>query len=135
MRDAATGGGLRIVPLYDGMDPGRGPYFRPDHGRIADPAERERVAGYLRDGLVVLRTTGRDPDAVEPGRGSVVPGSFRTDGAWVWNDALMYYVREHGIAPDPEFYAHMAACGYRCPAPAASAAGEALRLLMPARRW
>jgi hypothetical protein len=45
----------------------------------------------------------------------------------------MYYVGEHGIAPDPEFYAHVVASGYRCPDPAPSAARQAVRLLMPGR--
>jgi hypothetical protein len=131
MNDAASGPGLRIVPVYDGMDPAAGPYFRPDHERIADPAERERVAAYMRDGIVVLRSTDHDPDAIEPGRGNVVPGSFRTDGAWVWNDALMYYVRVHGIAPPADFYAHVIARGYRCPRPGPEVHRQALRLLIP----
>jgi hypothetical protein len=131
MSGAGNGADLRVVPLYDGMDPVTGPYFGPDHERIADPAERERVAGYMRDGLVVLRTTSLEPDAVEPSRGSVVPGSFRTDGSWVWSDALMYYAREHGIAPDREFYAHVVASGYRCPQPPTSIVRKALQVLMP----
>lgn len=131
MNGAAAGAGLRIVPVYDGRDPVTGPFFSPDHHRISDPAERERVAAFMRDGVVVLRSTDRDPDAVEPARGSVVPGSFRTDGTWIWNDALMYYVREHGITPHAEFYAHVIACDYHCPEPSPVAAREALRLLMP----
>jgi hypothetical protein len=133
MTPAAPGQGLRIADVYDGLDPASGPYFRPDRDRIADAAERDRVVGYLRDGVVVLRGTDRDPDALDPSRGNVVPGSFRTDGSWVWNDALTYYVREHGIAPDPEFYAHLIANGYHCPEPGPNAAREAVRLLMPRR--
>jgi hypothetical protein len=41
--------------------------------------------------------------------------SVRTDGDWVWSDGVAYYVREHGIAPDGEFYAHIRKLGYRCP--------------------
>jgi hypothetical protein len=133
MNGSAAQPGLRIAGVYDGRDKVRGPYFSPDRERIADPAERERVAAYMRDGVVVLRTTDRDPDAIEPDRGSVVPGSFRTDGTWVWNDALMYYVIEHGIAPPADFYAHVIAGGYHCPRPGPQAQHQALRLLIPAR--
>ena len=131
MNGAPDGDGLRIAPVYDGRDPVTGPYFTDDRDRISDRAERMRIAAFMRDGLVVLRSTARDLDVIDPGRGTAVPGSFRTDGTWVWNDALMYYVREHGIAPSAEFYAHVVACGYQCPDPPLAAAEAALRRLIP----
>jgi len=122
---------IRIVPLYDGFDQARGgPYFEPDRPRIDDPSERERVADFMRDGAVVLRSTALDVDAVEPTRGTVVPGSFRTDGQWIWSDGLMYYVREHGIAPAAEFYSHVVACQYRCADPGAAGLREATQMLV-----
>jgi len=35
-----------------------------------------------------------------------------TDGTWLWNRGMRYYVHTYGIAPEPEFLAHMAACEY-----------------------
>jgi hypothetical protein len=128
---AATGGeGLAVVPFYDGFDEARQqPYFGADRSRITDPAERQRVADFMLDGAVALRSTGLDIDIVDPARGHVVPGSFRTDGRWVWSDGLTYYVREHGIAPAADFYAHVVACQYRCPGAGPDAVGRAARLL------
>lgn len=121
---------LPIAALFDGADPVTGPYFSPDRERIADPAERDRVADFLRDGTVVLRAMALDRDAAEPARGYVVPAGFRTDGIWIWNDALGYYVRTHGIAPPEDFYRHVVACGYRCPRPGAEAVRRAERTLL-----
>jgi hypothetical protein len=125
---------IRIARLFDGFAPESGPYFEPERFRIGDPAERERVAAYLRGGIVLVRSTALDPDMVDRGRGHVVPASFRTDGAWIWSDGLMYYVREHGVAPVSEFYDHIVAHGYRCPAPDTEAVDRAARRLAEARR-
>lgn len=108
--------GVRVARLYDGFDPQTGPYFAPDRRRVDDPAERRRIVRYLRGGTVLLRSFTLDPDVLDPGRGAAVPGSFRTDGSWLWSDGLMYYVERHGIAPPVDFHEHMAAAGYRCPA-------------------
>lgn len=122
--------GISVVPLYDGLDPVTGPYFGPDHDRIGDQAERDRIADFMRDGTVVVRTTALDEDVVDRARGSVVPGSFRTDGTWLWNDGLAYYVREHGIAPPADFYSHVIACGYRCPRPGRAVVRDAAQVLL-----
>jgi len=46
-------------------------------------------------------------DLVEPSRGMVVEQAMRTDGHWIWNDALAYYLREHALAPDPGLLTHI----------------------------
>lgn len=106
---------VRIARLFDAVDPESGPYFAADRGRVEDAAERERIAGFLDAGTVILFTTAREPDRVDPASGGEVGMSLRTDGEWVWSDALAYYVRRHGIAPDPDFYAHIAGLDYTCP--------------------
>jgi hypothetical protein len=54
---------LKLVPLYDRFDPVHGPCFDPDHPHIDDAAERERVAAFLRDGAIVLRSAAFESDA------------------------------------------------------------------------
>ena len=76
--------------------------------------ERLRVAAFLSSGTAILATTATVRDALEPGRGEVVPISVRSDGAWVWSDAHAYYAEQHGIAPEVDFYEHIKAQGYRC---------------------
>jgi hypothetical protein len=33
--------------------------------------------------------------------------SFRTDGRWIWTDAVAYYVREYGLAPEAKLLSHI----------------------------
>jgi hypothetical protein len=124
---------IRTAPVFDGYTLGSGPYFAPDRGRIDDLEQRRRLAAYLRSGTIVLRSFALDPDVVEPGRGAVVPGSFRTDGSWLWSDALLYYVETHGVAPPADLAEHIAAAGYRCPQPDAEAVRAAAQVLHDAR--
>jgi hypothetical protein len=83
-----------------------GPRFwvpRPDRLRRLDPAERDRVAAYLAAGTVVLDSSVRDVDQLDPARGAVVRSVVRTDGTWVWSDRLTYHASEHAVAPEPAF--------------------------------
>jgi hypothetical protein len=99
------------------------------HTWIADDEERQRVAAYLRAGAPILMTTALHPDLIDPDRGRVVGASFRTDGTWVWSDALTYYACAHGLAPEDDFYAHMRARHYACPVPGDGAKDNALNVL------
>jgi hypothetical protein len=96
---------IGVARIFDGVDPAKGPWFAPDHPHL-DGAERERMLSFLESGRPVLTTTQRMKDVVEPGRGDVVPLSYRTDGRWVWTDTATYYLRAHGLAPDPELLDH-----------------------------
>lgn len=120
---------VRVARLFDAVDPASGPRFAADRARIDGEDERVRVAEFLAAGRVVLHATGREPDRVEPARGAAVPMSVRTDGAWVWSDAVAYYARTHGIAPEPDFYAHIQGHGYRCPPTGEDAARRVLAVL------
>jgi hypothetical protein len=100
-----------------------------DQARLADPAERDRVAEYLAAGAPILMTTALTPDRLDPSRGSVVGASYRTDGRWVWSDALTYYVRVHALAPEHEFLEWIRVRDYACPAPDDSAQDAALDAL------
>ncbi|MDY7087612.1 MAG: hypothetical protein SYR96_21185 [Actinomycetota bacterium] len=106
--------GIGIARVFDGVDPVTGPWFAPGHP-VLDGAERDRVGRYLEGGRPVLMTTQRMADVVEPARGAVVPMSYRTDGVWVWTDTVTYYLRTHGLAPDPELLAHVRGREFRAP--------------------
>ncbi|MEU9834370.1 hypothetical protein AB0D67_22820 [Streptosporangium sp. NPDC048047] len=106
---------MRLARVFDGVGEDGAPYFAPGHPVVDDPAEREGLAAYLEAGTPILSTTGLDADRVRPERGTVVPLSFRTDGAWIWTDTVAYYLRVHGIRPDPDLCAHIDAAGRRCP--------------------
>jgi hypothetical protein len=95
----------------------------------ADDGEQERVAAYLAAGAPILMTTALQPDRLDPTRGNVVGASYRTDGTWVWSDALTYYARVHGLAPEDEFLEWIRGRSYACPAPDDAAQDAALDVL------
>ncbi|CAO5186934.1 conserved hypothetical protein [Frankia sp. AiPs1] len=99
----------RIVHVYETID-GR-PSFA-NHERVADATERARLLAYLNAGRLLLSTSARSEDVTDPGRGKVVPMSIRTDGSWIWNDALAYYLEAHGIGPQAAFLTHIRGRGY-----------------------
>ena len=101
----------------------------PRQSWLSDPAERDRITAYLRAGVPILQ-----PDALDPARGKAVGASYRTDGTWVWSDALTYYVRVHGLAPEEDFREHIRANGYLCAAPEEAAQDRALDALYASLR-
>jgi hypothetical protein len=98
-----------VARVFDFADPVAGPGFEPGHRVITDEAEKDRLLAYLNGGHAVLTTTATMDDILDPGAGSVVPTSFRTDGEWIWTDTVGYYLSRHDLAPDGELIAHIEA--------------------------
>lgn len=73
---------------------------------MAEPEERERLLRYLSGGVLVLMTSTTMDDVVDPRCGAVVPLTFRTDGAWVWSEAVVYYLHHH-LIPEADLVAHV----------------------------
>lgn len=96
---------LRLTRAFDGADPGAGPYFHHDHPRL-DGSDGERVLAYLGSGEPVLRSSGALDDVRDSEGLGVVPVGFSSDGRWVWPDAVVYYLRHHRLAPEPDLVAH-----------------------------
>ncbi|WP_406638280.1 hypothetical protein [Amycolatopsis sp. WGS_07] len=103
---------LRTPRVYDGFDEAGNPVVERE---ALSPEERERVLAYLDGAPIILASRSNDTDAFDPSRTDAVPLNFRTDGSWVWPGAVGYYLREHGISPDPELVAHIRAAGYAVP--------------------
>jgi hypothetical protein len=74
---------------------------------VEDPLEREQLLGYLRGGALVLATTAKMSDILDPAAGAVVSASFRTDGEWIWADTTEYYLSRYGLAPAVDLTAHI----------------------------
>lgn len=108
---------MRVARLFDGKDAAGQWAFAPDRPRLADAGERARVARFLSGGKVIRRVVTTDVDRVEPANGRVVPVLTHTDGTWIWSAAVRYYVETHGIAPEPDFLAHIVAHEYVAPEP------------------
>lgn len=99
---------VRLARAFDGVDPGGGPYFRPDHARLDGP-DGERALARLRAGELVLNPPGAMDDLLDPDRPEAVPAGFRSDGRWVWPDAVAYYLKRYRLAPEPGLAAHLRA--------------------------
>ncbi|MGH3166667.1 MAG: hypothetical protein ACRDN0_12345 [Trebonia sp.] len=100
---------FKVARVFDFADPVTGPGFEPGHAVIEDPAERDRLAAYLRGGCPALTTTIRMTDVIDPAAGASVPASFRTDGEWIWAETVEYYLTRHDLAPDARLIDHIRA--------------------------
>jgi hypothetical protein len=121
---------IRVARVFDEVDPETGPRFHGDHPRLADAGERKQIIDYLYGGTPVLTTAARMDDVVDPSQVGVVPMTFRTDGTWIWTDSVAYYLREHGLSPEPDLLAHIQQTQYRMPAVDGPAIHRALTVLM-----
>lgn len=77
-------------------------------------AEADQVAGYLLSGSPVVEPIGArvlltDEVSGEPRR---VPIGSRTDGEWIWQDNLTYYVKEHCLSPREDFLTYIRGLNY-----------------------
>ncbi|QKG21780.1 TNT domain-containing protein [Actinomadura verrucosospora] len=105
---------VRKARVFDraGADGGPPAVSRPP----VPPDEADRVVRYLEDAPTVMAARSSAPDLLDPSRGEAVPLTFHTDGAWVWSGAVGYYLREHGVPPEPDLVAHIRAHRFAVPA-------------------
>lgn len=119
---------LRTAEVFD--DSGRPITDRPG----IDQAELEPVADYLEQAPIVLAARSYDTDRLDPNRNPSVPMTFHTDGAWVWPGAVGYYLRQHGVAPEPDLLAHIRGQGFRIPEVAEPVREQAVALITGEQR-
>jgi hypothetical protein len=119
---------IRLATVYDTWTEEHGPGFDAEHPGL-DGDDRTRVLAYLDGGTALLSAPEHADDVLSPERHGVVPTVCRTDGTWIWTDAVAYYLREHGLAPDRELLWHIRAVGYARPVVDAVAAHRALSVL------
>ncbi|MDI2029446.1 hypothetical protein QFW96_12525 [Saccharopolyspora sp. TS4A08] len=105
----AGGPQLRTAEVFD--DRGNPITERAEIGR----AEADRVAEYLETAPVVLAARSYDDDRLDRQRTGAVPMTFHTDGTWIWPGAVAYYLRQHGVAPEPDLLNHIRARGFQLP--------------------
>ncbi|MCX4472975.1 hypothetical protein OOK41_22115 [Micromonospora sp. NBC_01655] len=104
---ARPGAPVVTARLFDGVDPVRGPWFASNRPVVSDPTERDDLLDALRGGVVIAWSSAEMPDILAPDRGDVVPMHLRTDGTWLWSEAVGYYLEHYGLAPDPQLVAHL----------------------------
>ena len=113
---AAAPSTVELARVYDRVDSETGPTFDADHPRIPrNTVVHQRLLDYLDQGEPLVLTTTLLTDVVDPTLGEAVPINFRTDGRWIWPDAVAYYLNVHELAPDPELFAHARAADFLVP--------------------
>ncbi|GGM59082.1 hypothetical protein GCM10012275_32760 [Longimycelium tulufanense] len=117
---------FRIAQPFDGTDAtGRPVVDRP----AVPPGDRMPLLDYLSGAPVVRAGAGPEVDPLSPGGPAVVPRAFHTDGTWIWPASVAYYLRQHGVPPEPELVAHARKNDFVVPAvdqPALHAVGVVL---------
>ncbi|MFC5286176.1 glycohydrolase toxin TNT-related protein [Actinokineospora guangxiensis] len=102
---------FRTARMFDGMGPAGPVINRPP----LDADEREQVQRYLDAAPLALPARGYDTDHLDEERRQTVPVAFHTDGVWIWPAAVNFYLRTHGVPPDPELVAHARRAEFRMP--------------------
>jgi SUKH-3 immunity protein len=105
--------GFRFARVFDEPTADGKPFIDPARERVTDPDERRRILDFLASGTVIFNAGSYSLDLLEPRRVGAVPTVDRTDGTWIWSDAVTYYLRWHQVPPEPELLAHIRATGYR----------------------
>ena len=106
---------FRIATVFDATAPDGSATMGADRERISSDEEIERLLRYLTGAPLALAVLARDVDRVQPARRRVVPRGFRTDGVWVWSEAVGYYLETYAYAPEPALRDHIAAHNYELP--------------------
>ncbi|GLY46797.1 hypothetical protein [Lentzea sp. NBRC 102530] len=99
---------LSFARVYDGFDDAGVPRLDPARPRL-DAERTAFLLDRLRAGHPLLTTALTEPDVLQPDSGSVVPLGLRTDGVWIWSEAVTHYVERHRVAPEPGLLRHLEA--------------------------
>ncbi|WP_156754084.1 hypothetical protein, partial [Actinokineospora pegani] len=121
-RMAALKPPFRVARLFDAPGPdGRPTVNRPP----VDDADREAVLRYLDSAPLPLPARGLDTDLLDEERRQAVPVAFHTDGVWIWAAAVNYYLRTHGVPPEPDLVEHIRRAEFTVPEVPEQALGAA----------
>lgn len=96
----------RLARVFDGADTVGKPFFRTDHP-CAEAEQRQRLLSYLGSAPIAMATERVMLDVIDPNR--TVSLNFRSDGTWIWNDAVCHYLDRYHLEPDPDLVAHVVA--------------------------
>ena len=107
--------GFRFAAVFDATTADGTPVVSPERVATLPPRQYDAALRYLEAGAWVIRSTAQVVDHLDAERGFAVPGGYRTDGLWIWPEAVPYYLREHRIPPQTQLSNRIIELGYRCP--------------------
>ncbi len=117
-------GSFRLAKVFDGQRDGK--YFFADRPPLSAGEELDRTLTYLRGGAILFVARSQSDDLIEPDRRRRVPIAVHTDGTWIWDASIAYYLTEHDLPPEPEFMAYLRARDFRYEAPSTERIQSAL---------
>ncbi|MDR7302597.1 glycohydrolase toxin TNT-related protein [Haloactinomyces albus] len=99
------GRSFRTARVFDGIDEQGRPLVATR--TPVPPEESGSLRQYLENAPIVLASRDNEPDRLDPEHSAVVPATWHTDGTWLWQGALPYYLAQYGLPPDPELLEHI----------------------------
>ncbi|WP_297547614.1 TNT domain-containing protein [Amycolatopsis sp.] len=102
---------LRHARVVDAVTEGEPVVDRPELPADVVPL----VLQYLEREPAILVADGPEQDIFTPDAEPDVPASYHTDGTWTWPASVPHYLREHGVAPEPDLVAHIAGQQFQPP--------------------
>jgi hypothetical protein len=117
--------GVRIAELFPDEEEGAEQDERP----ALDEAERARLSAYLWAGETLLESDVLEADPLDPEAFEPVPMSIRTDGFWIWSDAVALCLDRHGLSPHGHLVRQARSLHYQPPAVDGAAVYRALAAL------
>ncbi|MEV0700777.1 glycohydrolase toxin TNT-related protein [Saccharopolyspora sp. NPDC050389] len=97
--------GFQVANVFDDYD---------EQGRpvVADrePIPTEEIGvlrQYLENAPIVLASRDDEEDQLDPERAASVPGTWHTDGTWLWPGAIAFYLTQYGVPPEAELVEHI----------------------------
>ncbi|RCW38806.1 uncharacterized protein DUF4237 [Halopolyspora algeriensis] len=106
--DSSTPGGqqhFRTARVFDDVDEQGRPLVATR--TPVSPEESSSLRQYLENAPIVLAARDDEVDQLAPERPAVVPATWHTDGVWLWQGALPYYLAQYGLPPEPELLEHI----------------------------
>lgn len=114
---------VKGVSIWRQSGPEAAPVIATDRPRL-DAETAARVVAYLEQGTVLVRISGWRDDVLAPGAGRVGM-SISTDGGWIWDASLRYYVEHHLLSPGTEFLDYLSARNFAPRHPSVAEIAEA----------
>ncbi|WP_249124267.1 hypothetical protein [Saccharopolyspora erythraea] len=107
--EPGTGGAprFRTAETFDDFDEQGRPLVA-----TRNPVQPDEVAAlrqYLENAPIVLASRENEEDLLAPDRAATVPGTWHTDGSWLWQGAVAYYLAQYGVPPEADLVEHIRA--------------------------
>jgi hypothetical protein len=78
-------------------------------------ANAEKIVSYLKRGICVAGCPKFVPDIFDPTSKVALTVDMYTDGSFLWQGQLAYYVQKYHLSLPPDFVEHMASRGWEPP--------------------